>query len=193
MVVHNTTTSSSGSNSDNYVVKIADLGVSRQLSEDTMMLQTFYGTPLYLSPELINNNNYNEKTDIWSLGVILYELVTLTHPFKSKTLLGLAKQVCQGKYDDINNITNNIYTNSISQCISWMLNINYKLRPNISQLLKFCYEQGKIHDIPVVGLGIGLQQFRNPYQIKELQKNQQQNLLLKEKKEKEKEKEKIII
>ena len=55
------------------------------------MLNTFYGTPLYLSPELIENRPYNEKTDIWSLGVLLYELCMLTQPFKATTLIGLAK------------------------------------------------------------------------------------------------------
>ena len=52
-------------------VKIADLGVGREVSAQTQMLQTFYGTPLYASPELVDNRPYNEKTDVWSLGVVL--------------------------------------------------------------------------------------------------------------------------
>jgi serine/threonine protein kinase len=44
-------------------------------------VQTFYGTPLYASPELCDNLPYNEKTDIWSLGVVLYELAALMPPF----------------------------------------------------------------------------------------------------------------
>lgn len=58
------------------------MGVSRQVSEDTIMLNTFYGTPLYLSPELVENQPYNEKTDIWSLGIILYEMACLRLPFR---------------------------------------------------------------------------------------------------------------
>ena len=46
-----------------------------------LVTQTFYGTPLYASPELCDNLPYNEKTDIWSLGVVLYELAALTPPF----------------------------------------------------------------------------------------------------------------
>jgi serine/threonine protein kinase len=46
-----------------------------------LLAQTFYGTPLYASPELCDNLPYNEKTDIWSLGVVLYELAALTPPF----------------------------------------------------------------------------------------------------------------
>lgn len=47
---------------DHRTFKIGDLGVSRQVSEQTVLVQTFYGTPLYLSPELIENRAYNEKT-----------------------------------------------------------------------------------------------------------------------------------
>lgn len=83
--------------------KVGDLGVSRQVSENTMMLNTFYGTPLYLSPELVENKPYNEKTDIWSMGIILYELCTFRAPFQGKTLLSLAKLVLKGKYDPIPN------------------------------------------------------------------------------------------
>ena len=61
--------------------KIADLGVSRQLGDTTLMASTFYGTPLYISPELCRNQPYSEKTDVWSLGVILYELAGLCPPF----------------------------------------------------------------------------------------------------------------
>jgi len=50
------------------------------------MLKTFYGTPLYLSPELIENRPYNEKTDLWSLGIILYELASLRLPFRGDVI-----------------------------------------------------------------------------------------------------------
>ena len=39
------------------------------------------GTPYYLSPEICNDLPYNNKTDIWSLGCVLYELLTYKHPF----------------------------------------------------------------------------------------------------------------
>jgi len=120
-----------------FVAKIADLGVSRQLSDDTMMLQTFYGTPLYLSPELVENKQYNEKTDIWSLGVILYELICLTHPFKSSTLLGLAKLVCSGKYDALPDHVDK----NLARCVKWLLNVDFMKRPNIVQLIRYVNEQ----------------------------------------------------
>jgi len=62
-------------------VKIGDFGVSRQLSSSREMAMTIVGSPGYLSPELCNGEPYNEKADIWSLGVLLSELCALKHPF----------------------------------------------------------------------------------------------------------------
>ena len=116
------------------VVKIADLGVSRQVSRNTCMLDTFIGTPLYLSPELVDNKPYNEKTDIWSLGVILYELCALTTPFKGYNVLSLAGAIRSGKYDPLPGV----YSTHLEKCVSWLLNINYLNRPSINQVLAYC-------------------------------------------------------
>lgn len=45
------------------------------------------GTPYYLSPELCQDKPYNEKTDVWALGVVLYECCTLRHPFDARYAL----------------------------------------------------------------------------------------------------------
>ena len=64
----------------NLDAKIGDLGVAKVL-EDTNHANTFIGTPYYVSPEMCKNKPYNEKSDIWALGCILYELLTFNHPF----------------------------------------------------------------------------------------------------------------
>ena len=115
------------------MAKIADLGVSRQVSRNTAMLDTFIGTPLYLSPELVDNKPYNEKTDIWSLGVILYELCALTPPFKGNNVLALSNMIRAGRYEPMPNI----YTTDMEKCVQWLLNVNYLQRPTINQVLEF--------------------------------------------------------
>ena len=65
----------------NKEIKVGDFGVGRIMSADTLMVDTMYGTPLYLSPELCKNEPYNAKTDIWSCGVLLFELCALDTPF----------------------------------------------------------------------------------------------------------------
>lgn len=55
-------------------VKIGDFGISKVLEHTKDNLQTLVGTPCYLSPEIIENKGYNLKSDIYSLGVLLYEM-----------------------------------------------------------------------------------------------------------------------
>ena len=62
-------------------VKIGDFGVSRMLSGSADMAMTLVGSPGYLAPELCSGEPYNEKADMWSLGVTLAELCALQHPF----------------------------------------------------------------------------------------------------------------
>jgi len=71
----------------NKEIKVGDFGVTRVMSSDTMMVDTMYGTPLYLSPELCRNEPYNAKTDVWSCGVLLYELCALDTPFPGLPLI----------------------------------------------------------------------------------------------------------
>lgn len=54
------------------------------------------GTPYYLSPEMINNIPYSFKSDIWSIGVVLYELCSLKPPFSGENLNNLALNILKG-------------------------------------------------------------------------------------------------
>lgn len=65
----------------NDTVKIGDFGVSRMLSGSADLATTLVGSPGYLAPELCSGEPYNEKADIWALGVTLVELCALRHPF----------------------------------------------------------------------------------------------------------------
>lgn len=80
------------------VVKLADLGVGRQMSAATQQLATFVGTPLYASPEVCDGQPYDAKTDIWSLGVVLYEMAALEPPFSGASMVALARNIYEGKY-----------------------------------------------------------------------------------------------
>ncbi|EAX08906.1 NIMA (never in mitosis gene a)-related kinase 3, isoform CRA_b [Homo sapiens] len=61
-------------------VKLGDFGSARLLSNPMAFACTYVGTPYYVPPEIWENLPYNNKSDIWSLGCILYELCTLKHP-----------------------------------------------------------------------------------------------------------------
>lgn len=64
-------------------VRIGDLGVAKVLSDQNNFARTMVGTPYYLSPEMCEEKPYNEKSDIWALGCVLYEMCALKHPFEA--------------------------------------------------------------------------------------------------------------
>ena len=70
------------------LIKIGDLGIAKVLDTNTMNetlpASTVIGTPYYMSPEIFQNVPYNEKSDMWSFGCCLYELMTLRHAFRDK-------------------------------------------------------------------------------------------------------------
>jgi serine/threonine protein kinase len=66
------------------------------MNSDSIFAQTHVGTPYYMSPEQINEQKYNEKSDIWSLGCIAYEMAALRPPFKAQNHLSLAIKIKAG-------------------------------------------------------------------------------------------------
>ena len=64
------------------IIKISDFGNSSLLSRTISLKQTMTGTLLYCSPEMLKGEDYNYKTDIWSLGILLLECYLGYHPLK---------------------------------------------------------------------------------------------------------------
>lgn len=64
------------------ILKIADFGFAKQMGESYSLHDTVCGSPLYMAPEIMNKLVYNDQTDLWSLGMILYEMLYGTHPYK---------------------------------------------------------------------------------------------------------------
>ncbi|XP_047737422.1 serine/threonine-protein kinase Nek8 isoform X3 [Hyalella azteca] len=76
-------------------LKIGDFGISKILSSKSKAF-TVVGTPCYLSPELCQNKPYNKKSDVWALGCILYELLTLKMAFQAERTLWRKPVVAAG-------------------------------------------------------------------------------------------------
>lgn len=81
------------------MAKLGDLNVSKIAKMGILQTQT--GTPYYASPEVWQDKPYDKKSDIWSLGCVLYELTTLNPPFTAKDMQGLYARVLKGVYPKI--------------------------------------------------------------------------------------------
>ncbi|EEH51744.1 uncharacterized protein MICPUCDRAFT_23057, partial [Micromonas pusilla CCMP1545] len=82
--------------------KIGDLGVAKVMSHEGSLARTLVGTPYYLSPELCENKPYDHKSDVWSLGCVIYEMLTGTHPFHGDNQGALFMKILRGKYPPVN-------------------------------------------------------------------------------------------
>ena len=67
--------------SKDFTVKIADFGFARFQADQQTLLQSYCGTPITMAPEILRKQVYNEKCDIWSLGVIIYKMLVGKYPY----------------------------------------------------------------------------------------------------------------
>lgn len=74
-------------------IKIADFGFCKPLDNQNAMVQTMLGSPIYMAPEVIKGEVYTNKADIWSLGVVLYQMLFGKCPFESKSIAKLIKML----------------------------------------------------------------------------------------------------
>ena len=110
--------------------KIGDCNVSKVVYKGLGYTQT--GTPYYASPEVWNDEPYDNKSDIWSLGCVTYEMLTLHPPFRAESMDGLYQKVTKGQYGKINSR----YSNDISEIIKLILKVNPIDRPDCNLILK---------------------------------------------------------
>ena len=98
------------------VIKLIDFGYATYIPKDGKMLYEYVGTPQYCSPEIISRFGYNEKTDIWSAGIILFNMITGYEPFKGESLNSLRNDI---KFNKIN--FEYIHDNKLRSLIEKML------------------------------------------------------------------------
>ena len=124
-------------------LKVGDLGLGRQLSSQTLEAYSRVGTPLYMSPEVLNGEGYDWKSDIWSLGCIAYELCALKSPFKSAdeklSLYDLFNKINKGEYPPLESR----YSENLRILIDLMLKVSPEERIDLKDVLKACEIESK--------------------------------------------------
>mmetsp|Transcript_45368 Transcript_45368/g.97266 ORF Transcript_45368/g.97266 Transcript_45368/m.97266 type:complete len:451 (-) Transcript_45368:119-1471(-) len=110
---------------------LGDFGLVRLLESTCELAMTRVGTPYYLSPEIIRKQPYNYKTDVWSLGVLLYEMAALTRPFAG-TLETLPKVILKGTYEPLGPH----YSAGLHNLVAGMLQVNPAQRIDLQETLQ---------------------------------------------------------
>ena len=116
----------------NFNIKIGDFGISKQLNSHKKYRVTIKkaGTYDYIAPEILYEGIYNEKSDIWSLGCIIYELFTLNICSKDKFM------------NKIKKIDTDIYDPKWQNLMDSLLQIDFNKRPNINQVYQNIFFEG---------------------------------------------------
>ncbi|KAK9812795.1 hypothetical protein WJX72_003948 [[Myrmecia] bisecta] len=112
-------------------IKVGDLGVARALSNNSIFARTIVGTPYYLSPELCEDKPYNEKSDVWALGVVLYECCTGQHPFDAQNEGALIRKILRGVYAPVQGS----YSRALISIVDACLTFDVRQRPDARALL----------------------------------------------------------
>ena len=118
------------------MIKLGDFGISKTLDYTLAKAMTVIGTPYYLSPEIIQSIPYSYESDIWSLGVLLYEMCSLKMPFNASNLPVLALKIQKGEYEKLDKM----WSKDLRNLVYSMLQVDYQKRPSLKDILsKFFY------------------------------------------------------
>ena len=114
-------------------IKLGDFGIAKILTSKDDLAKTLVGTPYYLSPELCLKKPYNHKSDIWSLGCILYEMMYLKHAFEADSIGELVVNILEGNF---NMNINAGFSEGVINLVKKILVIDANKRPSVDDILK---------------------------------------------------------
>lgn len=129
-------------------VKLGDFGLSK-IMQSHDFASTYVGTPFYMSPEICAAERYTLKSDIWSLGCIIYELCSREPPFNAKSHFQLVQRIKEGKFAPLPSV----YSPELNAVIKDCLRVNPDRRPDTAALLNLPVVKLMRKEKEVVDLG----------------------------------------
>ncbi|XP_073247991.1 serine/threonine-protein kinase Nek9-like [Porites lutea] len=114
------------------LVKLGDFGIATVLKGSReFMAESVVGTPYYMSPEIVQGHKYNQKSDMWALGCVLYEMLTLRKVFDATNPLRLVSDIVKGQYEEIDSE----YSSDMHSLVTILLSQNPDDRPTVAEVL----------------------------------------------------------
>ncbi|XP_072191545.1 serine/threonine-protein kinase Nek1 isoform X2 [Excalfactoria chinensis] len=113
-------------------IQLGDFGIARVLNSTVELARTCIGTPYYLSPEICQNRPYNNKSDIWALGCVLYEMCTLKHAFEAGNMKNLVLKIISGSFPPVSVH----YSCELRNLLSQLFKRNPRDRPSVNSILE---------------------------------------------------------
>ncbi|GLI61210.1 hypothetical protein VaNZ11_003502 [Volvox africanus] len=113
-------------------IRLGDFGISRPLNGTMDLASTIIGTPYYMSPEVMSSMPYDFKSDMWSLGCVLYEMMSLKHAFDATDMSSLVMKILRGEHLPIPQG----FSQELKDLVRQLLCKNPKMRPSPEQILK---------------------------------------------------------
>uniref|UniRef100_A0AAQ6AHZ9 non-specific serine/threonine protein kinase n=1 Tax=Amphiprion ocellaris TaxID=80972 RepID=A0AAQ6AHZ9_AMPOC len=115
------------------LIKLGDYGLAKKLDSEFSMAETCVGTPYYMSPELCQGAKYNFKSDIWAMGCVVFEVLTLTRTFDATNPLNLCVKIVQGNWTM--EVNSDVYSSALIKLVYECLDQDPAKRPTAEQIL----------------------------------------------------------
>ena len=131
-------------------IKISDLGLNKNMNEEITM--SSFKIPYTRSPEIIENDNINIKSDLWNLGIIIYYLLFKEYPYKGNTEIQLLKDIKSKKIlklsedNNLNDLINKMICIDLNKRISWEDYFNHSFFNKYPQFEFKCKNHSKINE-----------------------------------------------
>jgi len=134
------------------IIKLGDFGIAKVLESTTSGAMTLIGTPLYLSPEVCHNEPYGVASDLWSLGVVAYEVTALHPPFKAASLPALVSKVCNAEPEPL---PVHPYSSELRRTVMSLLAKDPRSRPELCAVIRTPFASGYMKDLLAHSLATG--------------------------------------
>jgi serine/threonine protein kinase len=129
---------------ENWNVKVADFGFARIKEENATM--TRCGTPCWTAPEILRGEKYGERADVFSFGIVMWQVVTRREPYAGRNFMGVSLDVLEGRRPQIPNDCPEDFKKKMKKC--W--HASAEKRPTMEAVVAFLDQQvGEDNDAPI--------------------------------------------